>query len=531
MPLLACFEGCGGVATGVAPESMKRKSLPSPAARMPLATVIASFLLLPAIWIPAERTSPALPSERPDTALANRLGRALAARPFHPRSTGAEVLSLRTGERLFSHNARVPLRPASTMKILTGAAALTLLKPEFVFETDVLVTGPIDRAGTMAGDLYVRGSGAPDLVAEAWWLTARELARLGLRRVTGDLIGDDSFFDEDPRPAGWPPLSVDSWYNAPVSALSCNFNVITVRAVPGDFPGARPGVDLDPASSFFRISNRARTADRRSDLTVVRLYEDGRNTIVIDGDIRLGGGPQVFRRAVEDPTLFALHTFRDIALREGITIGGALRRGRAPEQAQVLYSHRSRPLAVLVRDMNKNSNNFMAEALLKTLGARFAGAPGTTEKGLAALQSYLMDLGVHTATARLSDGSGLSELNRLHAGLLAETLARAHRDFSVGPELVGSLSVGGIDGTLDARFSNGVDRRQVRAKTGRLAGVAALAGYAVNRDGHPFAFAVLANDIRGSNGSAQRAIDQLVSELIDSRDDDLQSITAASAPR
>ncbi|HET6279174.1 MAG TPA: D-alanyl-D-alanine carboxypeptidase/D-alanyl-D-alanine-endopeptidase [Candidatus Polarisedimenticolia bacterium] len=510
---------------------MKRESPPSPAARMPLAAVIASFLLLPAIWIPADRTPPPLPSGRPDTALATRLDRALAARAFDPRSTGVEVLSLRTGERIFSHNARVPLRPASTMKILTGAAALALLQPEFVFETDILAPGPIDAGGTVAGDLYVRGSGAPDLVAEAWWLMARELARLGLRRVTGDLIGDDSFFDDDPRPAGWPPRSIDSWYNAPVSALSCNFNVITVRAVPGGFPGARPGVDLDPASSFFRITNRARTADRRSDLTVDRLYEDGRNILAIDGDIRLGGGPQVFRRAVEDPTLFALHTFRDIALREGIIIEGALRRGRVPEGAQVLHSHRSRPLGVLVRDMNKNSNNFMAEALLKTLGARIAGTPGTTDKGLAALESYLRDLGVPTTTARLSDGSGLSERNRLHAELLAETLARVHRDFSVGPELVGSLSIGGIDGTLDARFRNGVDRRQVRAKTGRLAGVAALAGYAVNRDGHPFAFAVLANDVRGSDGSAERAIDRLVSELIDSHDDDLRSITAASAPR
>lgn len=498
---------------------------------MPIAAVMASLLLLSAMWIPAERATAPLPSERPDTPLARRLGWALAARPFPPHSTGVEVISLRDGNRVFSHNALLPLRPASTMKILTSAAALTLMKPEFSYETAIFASAPIDEAGTLVGDLYIRGSGAPDLVGEAWWLMARELAGLGLRRVTGDLVADDSFFDDAPRPAGWPPLSNDSWYNAPVSALSCNFNVITLRVTPGEHAGARPDLNLEPTSTFFRVLNRARTASRHTDLRVDRVLEDGRTTIVIDGNIRLGSEPLVFNRAVEEPTLFALHTFRDIASREGVTIAGSLRRGLVPADAHRIHVHRSRPLAVLIRDMNKNSNNFMAEALLKTLGARFEGTPGTTAGGIATLESYLADLGITTGRARLADGSGLSKLNRLHAGLLAETLVRVHRDFSIGPELVGSLSVGGIDGTLDARFSNGVDRRRIRAKTGRLDGVAALAGYAVNRDGHPFAFAVLANNIRSSNVSAQRAIDRFVGELTDSHDADLQPAPPASEPR
>jgi D-alanyl-D-alanine carboxypeptidase/D-alanyl-D-alanine-endopeptidase (penicillin-binding protein 4) len=498
---------------------------------MPFAVMMAFLLLLAALWVPAEHTATPLPSEWPDTPLAARLAAALTARPFDPQSTGVEVLSLPDGNRIFSHNARRPLRPASTMKILTSAAALTLLNPEFVYATDIIASGPIDETGTLAGNLYIRGSGAPDLVAEAWWLIARELARLGLRRVTGDLIADDSYFDAEPRPPGWPPPSADSWYNAPVSALSCNFNVVTVRATPGSHSGARPTLDLEPTTSFFRITNRARTAARRTSLSVDRLFDHGRNTLIVDGNIRLGSDPVVFHRAVENPTLFALHTFRDIAMREGIVIEGTLRKGLVPAEGRRLHSHRSRPLAVLVRDMNKNSNNFMAEALLKTIGARIEGEPGTTEKGIETMRSYLTELGVATTRARLVDGSGLSDLNRLQARLLTETLVRVQRDFTIGPELVGSLSVGGIDGTLDERFSNGVDRRRIRAKTGRLAGVATLAGYAVNRDGRAFAFAVLANDIRGSNVSAQRAIDRLVGEITDSRDDDLQPAATASASR
>ncbi len=510
---------------------MNSKTPPSPAARLPIAAIIAFFLLLTALSVPAEHTATPLPSEWPDTPLAARLATALTARPFDPQSTGVEVLSLPDGKHVFSHNARHPLRPASTMKILTSAAALTLLKPEFVYTTDVFASGPLDATGTLAGHLYIRGSGAPDLVAEAWWLIARELARRGLRRVTGDLIADDSYFDAEPRPPGWPPPSTGSWYNAPVSALSCNFNVVTVRATPGGHSGARPALGIEPTASFFRITNRARTAARRTSLTVDRLYDDGCNTLIVDGNIRLGSEPLMFHRAVEDPTLFALYTFRDIALREGIVIEGTLRKGLVPAAARRLHSHRSRPLAVVIRDMNKNSNNFMAEALLKTIGARSEGEPGTTEKGIETMRSYLAELGVATTRARLVDGSGLSDLNRLQARILTETLVRVQRDFTIGPELVGSLSVGGIDGTLDERFSNGVDRRRIRAKTGRLAGVATLAGYAVNRDGHMFAFAVLANDIRGSNISAQRAIDRLVGEITDSRDDDLQPTATASASR
>jgi D-alanyl-D-alanine carboxypeptidase/D-alanyl-D-alanine-endopeptidase (penicillin-binding protein 4) len=469
----------------------------------------------------AARQAPPSASPRPSPTLAGRLAAHLNAPILSPEDTGAAVLLLPRGQGVSFRNADRPLKPASTVKILTSAAALALLKPEFVFETRILADAPIDGAGTIAGNLYLQGFGAPDLVGESWWLMARRLAALGLRRVDGDLVADDTYFDAVRRPAGWPAPGADSWYNAPVGALTCNFNVVTVRVDPSPILGTRPDITLEPISSYFQVLNRATTAAGPASLQVTRDYDGGRNSLTVSGTIRRGGGPLIFHRAVEDPPLYAAHAFREIARREGIEIRGGIVGGAVPEKAREIHRHESRPLAALLRDMNKNSNNFMAEALLKTLGAQFIGTPGTTSGGLEVVRTYLSGIGVDAAGARLADGSGLSEDNLVPARLLAGVLARAWNDFEIGPDLAASFPVGGADGTLDARFGGEEGRRRVRAKTGRIAGALTLAGYAANRDGRLFAFAVLANRPRGTIEAVHRAIDRFVEEIVSSTDADL----------
>jgi D-alanyl-D-alanine carboxypeptidase/D-alanyl-D-alanine-endopeptidase (penicillin-binding protein 4) len=163
----------------------------------------------------------------------------------------------------------------------------------------------------------------------------------------------------------------------------------------------------------------------------------------------------------------------------------------------------------------------MAESVLKTLGAQFTGVPGTTAGGIDVVRTYLSGMGIDLAGARLADGSGLSEDNLLPARLIAGVLARAHEDFEIGPDLEASFPVGGADGTLDERFGGDEGRRRVRAKTGRIAGALTLAGYAANRDGRLFAFAVLATRPRGTIEAVHRAIDRFVEELVSSTDADL----------
>jgi serine-type D-Ala-D-Ala carboxypeptidase/endopeptidase (penicillin-binding protein 4) len=476
----------------------------------------------PAAGAPPPRENPT--AEAPaaaNTPLAERLT-ALAASPvFHPQDTGIAVVALPDGRSVFERNAARPLRPASTMKILTSAAALALLRPEFVHETRVWADGPIDTAGVLTGDLYIEGRGAPDLVGEAWWLMARRLAAQGLRRVEGRLVGDESWFDAARRPPGWPAPTADSWYNAPIGALSCNFNVVTVRIDPSPLLGGRPDLTLEPSASYFQVLNRARTTAQTGDVRVDRAFEDGRNQLVVDGTVRRGGGTVVVNRAVEEPALYALSTFREVARSCGIEIAGAVQTGVVPAGARVLYRHESKPLGALVRDMNKNSNNFMAEMLVKTLAAQFAEVPGTTAAGLGMVRTWLAGIGLDLSTTVLADGSGLSDDDRVPASLLAAILARANADFEIGPELMSSLPIGGADGTLADRFPADEVRRRVRAKTGRVAGALSLAGYATNRDGRVFAFAIFANQPRGTQEAVHQSIDRLVAAVAASTDADL----------
>ena len=470
----------------------------------------------PAVTPPA---SPDLHAAQP--ALAATLAGLTTSPVLHPQETGIVVMALPERRVIFARQADRPLKPASTLKILTTSAALALLRPEFVHDTPIYADAEIDASGVLAGNLYVQGRGAPDLVGESWWLMARRLAARGLKRVTGNLVADESYFDAVRRPPGWPAPGADSWYNAPQGALSCNFNVVTVRVSPSPLLGGRPDLTLEPASSYFQVLNRATTAAQSTDIRVDRLFEDGQNRLVIAGTVRRGGGTEIVNRSVEEPALWSLHAFREIARGSGIEIGGRLETGTVPAGAKLLFRHESRPLAALVRDMNKNSNNFMAEMLLKTLGAQFVSVPGTTEGGLEMVRAYLAGLGLDPHDLRVSDGSGLSDLDRMPAMLMAEILARARQDFEIEPELVASLPIGGADGTLSDRFASEEGRRRVRAKTGRVAGAITLAGYASNRDGHVLAFVIFANQPRGTLEAVHRSLDRLVDAIAASRDADL----------
>jgi D-alanyl-D-alanine carboxypeptidase/D-alanyl-D-alanine-endopeptidase (penicillin-binding protein 4) len=249
---------------------------------------------------------------------------------------------------------------------------------------------------------------------------------------------------------------------------------------------------------------------------VDRGFRQGVNTVTVAGSIRLGTGAIEVTKGVEDPTLYALSAFQELAARRGITVRGLARRGVVPDDAREVFRFDSKPLAAIVRDMNKHSNNFMAEALIKTLGAEFQGAPGTTQKGLDVVRQYLDRIGVSTRDLTLVDGSGLAHDNRVTARALVHTLRAMNEDFELWPEFLSSLPVAGIDGTLQRRFRQEDLMRKVRAKTGKIAGVATLSGYAVNEADETFAFAILINDYRCGTDTIKRLMDRVCSSLVES---------------
>jgi D-alanyl-D-alanine carboxypeptidase/D-alanyl-D-alanine-endopeptidase (penicillin-binding protein 4) len=492
------------------------------------AAITRGFIVLAAVSaLAASSALPLLatPASRP---LAPSLAAILKSPDMARSQVGVRVVEADSGRVLFDHNAQLPLKPASNMKVMTSAAALSLLRPEYVFSTLFLATSR-PTGGVISGDLYIKGYGSPGLSGEQWWLMAREMKARGIERVQGDLVGDDSYFDGQDRPDGWPSHTEDAFYNAPVSALSADYNAVTIVVRPSR-AGAAPDVELTPFASFFKIANRAMTTAGRSNLRVGRMFDGSQNVIVVDGSISAKSAPSVSYRAVEQPTLYALSSFREAAAREGIVIEGVTRRGVAPEGAVRLYEHESRPLSDLVRTMNKLSNNYMAESFLKTLGAETAGAPGTVEKGAAAMMSFLDGLGVETRNLALRDGSGLSHADRLTAASLTAVLLAMYRDFESSFEFITSLPIGGVDGTLDRRMVGGPAQRRIRAKTGHLNGVSSLSGYAFNRQGKALAFSILVNAGPGSDvWKVRRAIDQLCSAMVESELPDLDAPSPSHA--
>jgi D-alanyl-D-alanine carboxypeptidase/D-alanyl-D-alanine-endopeptidase (penicillin-binding protein 4) len=476
-------------------------------------SAVIALLFLVTASAPSRAVPPAIASSRD---LNDRIRTVLASKCLNPAGVGIEVVSLKDGVEVFSRNADLPLKPASNQKLLTSAAALALLKPDYVFPT-LFYAKESPRNGVVDGDLYIKGFGAPDLVGEFWWLMVQELHRQGLREVRGDLVGDDTYFDYETRPEVWPStVPDDSWVNAPVGALSFNYDVVTIRVRPGPAAGRPPQVELIPLGGYFKVTNRAVTSSGQSRLFVDRGFRQGANTITVSGSIRLGSSPIEVTKGVENPTLYALAAFQELASRQGIVVRGSARRGTIPEGFREIFRFESKPLAAIVRDMNKHSNNFMAEVLLKTLGAEFQQPPGTTRKGIEVLSGYLEKIGVSTSGMTLADGSGLAHTNRVTARALVHTLRAMNDDFELWPEFLSSLPVAGIDGTLQRRFRQEDLMRKVRAKTGKIAGVATLSGYAVNEADETFAFAILINDYRCGTETIKRLMDRVCSTLVES---------------
>jgi D-alanyl-D-alanine carboxypeptidase/D-alanyl-D-alanine-endopeptidase (penicillin-binding protein 4) len=448
-----------------------------------------------------------------DHDLSAQLRRIITSQPVAGSRASVQVLDSITGESLYAHSPDLMLKPASNMKLLTAAAALSLLRPEYVFKTRFYAAAAPGADGVVKGDLYIKGGGSPGLVGEDWWQIARHLRALGVKKIEGALVGDDTFFDDIHRGPGWPSSNVDNPYNAPVSALSCFFNAVAVTVRPGA-PGRAPEVFLEPFDGFFEIANSAVTSGRGRNVRVSRTWNGEKNVIHVSGRIGVDTRPFTTYKSVETPTLYALNAFREAAAREQIVIAGPSRRGSVPAKAHLVWTHESRPLAQVVRDMNKESNNFMAESILKTIGAEQLGAPGTTAKGAQVVTSWLQSLGVATAGIVIADGSGLSSDNRLSADALARVLRATFADFQSAPEFVASLPVGGIDGTLDGRMVETPAMRNIRAKTGFIRGVTSLSGYALNQGGRRLVFSVLLNDLGDRVWEGSRSVDRICNALV-----------------
>ncbi|WP_236010151.1 D-alanyl-D-alanine carboxypeptidase/D-alanyl-D-alanine endopeptidase [Actinomadura physcomitrii] len=409
---------------------------------------------------------------------------------------GAEVRDVRTGKLLFTKDAGKALVPGSNQKLLTTAAALDVLGSDYRFSTRVLATARPGRR--IKGDLYLQGTGDPSIRQSDYDALAGQLASAGIREITGNLVADDTWFDDQRLGSDWLVGDESSYEQAQISALTVSSDSdhdagsVMVEVDPGR---RHPEVRLaaDPGN-FFTVVNRVVRGQGPSDIVVRR--ERGGNTIVVTGTMA-AGAPQLRKPvSVWDPTAYAAALFRKALTGHGIRLDGSITRRATPPGAHRLASHESPPLSSLVVPLLKRSNSTMAETLVKAMGEQVSHQ-GTWPAGLAAVSKFLTGMGVNGL--RLRDGSGLSSLNAVSPRQITSLLVSAGSKpwFRTWYD---ALPVSGnpdrmMGGTLADRMRSGPAAGRVHAKTGTLTGVSCLSGYVTGSRGRHLAFALMINGL------------------------------------
>jgi len=435
-------------------------------------------------------------------ALEKRLNSIFSDDGISSSKVGVEVYSLSEQELLYTRNARQALTPASAVKLFTGYTALKTLGADFRYLTTVYAKG-VFNDGTLSGDLYLQGGGDPSLVSERVHLLAEQFLRSGIRKVRGNLYVDASIFDDvliDPKRID---TSTDRAYNASISGLSFNYNTTSVYFRPGEGVGTPAQVFISPDTGYIALANKGKTgkANTRYGLIASRVPASDTDRVLVQGLIPQSFPEQVSYFNVNHPDFYAGYALKHYLAMFGVKIEGKILRGKVPDGVRKVAVIESIPLADIVTLMNKFSNNFIADTLVKTMGYHFKGAPGTMEKGLEVLREEATKIGINNEGFKLVSGSGLTRDNQLSAHHFIQILNSAYLSFDILPELLTSLPIAGLDGTLRSRLKDTSAYGSLRAKTGTINGVASLAGVVQSRGGELLAFSVIMDD--AGKGAAQ----------------------------
>ncbi len=431
------------------------------------------------------------------------VGEALREAGIPARALAVVVVPVDQGPPLLSHNAGQAMNPASAMKLLTTYAGLELLGPAHAWRSEALAEA-VPRHGKLAGDLYLRGSGDPKLSVEHFWLFLRQLRARGVSEINGDLVLDRSAFaplEHNPAEFDNEPLRP---YNAGPDALLINLKSVQLTLQP-DVAHKTVKVIVDTPSDGLQIANRLQLGrDACGDWREQIRPAVSDMTIELNGVYSSACGEKSLSLAPWPADRQVEALFRALWRELGGTLAGRVRDGRTPVTARLLASHESPALAEVVRDINKFSNNVMARQLFLSLDA---DRPATAEGARRRIAAWLQGKGLAMPELVLDNGSGLSRKERISAGSLAQLLRAAWRS-PVMPELIASLPVAGVDGTLRRRLKDTPASGRAHLKTGYLDGVRAIAGYLLDDSGNRWIVVCLLNDPKARLGKP--AIDALL---------------------
>jgi D-alanyl-D-alanine carboxypeptidase/D-alanyl-D-alanine-endopeptidase (penicillin-binding protein 4) len=442
-----------------------------------------------------------------------------------PDRWGVFVTDLDTGRVVYEHNPNALMQPASNQKVFTTAAALDALGPRWTTRTSVYATAEPRPDGVLRGDLVLYGRGDPNLsgrfsstddALEPMRQLAAQLRARGVTRVDGALYADESYLSGPPHGSGWAWEDLQWHFGAEVSALSFNDNLVTVHVAPGARVGDPCVVTLVPDVGYLQIDNQAVTIAGGQAKLAVHGSIDG-PVVVVGGGASTRSAGWTGELAVHAPALYAAAAFRRALADAGIEIAGTTKRldaymvrpeEIAPDRLVELAAIDSLPLEDLVRVINKNSQNLHAELILRLLG-RERGPAGlaSDQAGIAVVTDFLRRAGAVEDGAVITDGCGLSRLDRVSPGMI-EGVLRAMSASPVGPLFFDSLPEAGYDGTLKHRLGGVV----LHAKTGSLQTAKALSGYVTSASGERLAFSIVFNN-SSDTSAAIAAIDRIARAL------------------
>ena len=402
----------------------------------------------------------------------------------------------RNARVLLSLNPNQAMIPASVTKLVTAAAALREFPPGTRFETRLLANGN-QKGKLLNGDLVLKGGGDPSFKPSVLAELVSEFARTGIREIRGDILVDDSYFDSVRIDASRSDTDrVDRAYDAPVGAMSFNWNTVAIYVRPAQLAGAPAQVFVEPATDYIRLRGEVNTGVGRGRPRVgVRRIADPSHpgdTIVVNGFIGQQVSEVMAYKNITQPDIWSGENLKQELRRQGIELTGRVRHGAASFGSRTLASVRGDTVQEIVVEMNKASNNFVAEMLTKNLSAH-SQPPGNLERGMVIIREYLRSLGLSALEYTLVNPSGLTRDNKLSARALVRVLQDMGGNFQHSAEYLASLPIAGVDGTLRRRLRNTPAERFIRAKTGYIDNVVTLAGYAGNKNGKIVAFAFLYN--------------------------------------
>lgn len=414
---------------------------------------------------------------------------------------GVAVFSLSRNEKLYEFNSEEALSPASSIKLLTAYVALKKLGNEFTFKTQLLTDAKVSNS-TLKGNLYFKGGGDPALVTERLYLLAEDLIRWDIKKIDGAIIVDDSIFSTVGDEERIIDNAHDRPYNAPVNGLSFNYNTTTVYFRAGLKVGDRIRVYPEPDTGFLEVINRAQTvAGGANKIRASRQTLKGKEILVVEGTLGIKAGEQRSYFNISQGALYAGHALKMLLKQQGINVLGGVKSGVTPSVARKIVEFESLQLRELVLLMNKFSNNYMADTLVKMIGLQSRGAPGTLKKGLEVIREEATLMGINRNGFKINSGSGLSRDNRMSASQFIIMFYDAYKNFAVFPELMSSLPIAAVDGTLRKRMHDSAAARRLRGKTGTIFGVSSLTGVVQSKGGELLAYAVILNDNSAEPGA------------------------------